>query len=246
MLYPSYYLFESSLPHRFTNNTTSSCISFYLLMHGWIFTSPVFVQSLSHVWLFLTPWTAALQAPLSSRSLLKFMSIESVMPSISSSVAPFSFCLQSCPALGSFPMSQLFTSGGQSIGASSSVPSNEYSGLISFKIDWFDLLAVQGILKHSFPHHNLKVSVLQYSAFFMVQLSHPYMTTGKTIVLTIQTFLGEVMPLLFNTLPSFVIPFLPRSKHLLISWLQSSSTVILEPEKIKSITASTFSPSIYH
>ena len=125
-------------------------------------------------------------------------------------------------------------------------PSNEQSGLISFRIDWFDVLVVQGILKNLLQDHNLKASVLWCSAFFMVQLLHPYMTTGKTIVLTIWTFVGKVMSLLFNTLPRFVITFLPRSKHLLISWLQSLSTVILDPKKIKSVTVCTFLPSICH
>ena len=123
-------------------------------------------------------------------------------------------------------------------------PSNEYSGLISFRMNWFDLAAVQGTLKSLFQHHSLKALVLQCSAFFMVQLSHPYMTTGKTIVLIIQIFISKMMSLLPNTLSRFVIAFLPRSKHLLISWLQSLSTVILEPPKIKSVTISTFSPSI--
>ena len=109
-------------------------------------------------------------------------------------------------------------------------PSNKYSGLISFSIDWFDLLAVQGTL---LQQHSLKTSILQHSAFFMAQLSHPYMTTGKTIVLTIWTFVGKVMPLLFNMLPRFVIALLPRSKCLLISWLWSLSVVILEPKKRK-------------
>ena len=113
-------------------------------------------------------------------------------------------------------------------------PSNGYSGLISFKIDWFDLLAVQGSI---LQHHSLKASVLRYSAFFMVQLSHPYMTTGKTIALTRQTFVGKVIFLLFNTLSRFVIAILPRTKHLLILWLQSPSALILEPRKIKSATA---------
>ena len=117
-------------------------------------------------------------------------------------------------------------------------------GLISFRVDWFDLLAVQGILKSLLQHHSLKASILWCSAFFMVQLSHPYMTTEKTIALTIQTFVGKVMSLFFNMLPRFVIAFLPRSKHLLILWLQSLSTVILEYKKIKSITVSTFSPSV--
>ena len=108
-------------------------------------------------------------------------------------------------------------------------PSSEYSGLISFRIDWFDLLAVQGTLNSLLQHHSLKASVLQCSAFFMVQLSHPYMTTGKTIPLTRWTFVGRVISLLFSMLSRFVIAFLPRSKHLLVSWLQSLSAVILEP-----------------
>ena len=125
-------------------------------------------------------------------------------------------------------------------------PSNEYSGLISFRIDWFDVFAVQGILKNLLQDHNLKGSVLWCSAFFMVQLLHPYMTTGKTIVLAIWTFVGKVMSLLFNMLSRFVITFLPRSKNLLISWLQSLSTVILEPKKRKSVTVCTFFPSVCH
>ena len=125
-------------------------------------------------------------------------------------------------------------------------PSNDYSGLISFRIDWLDLLAVQGTLKSLLQHQSSKVSILQCSAFFMVQLSHPYMTTGKSIPLTIQTFFGKVMSLLFNILPRFVIAFLPRSKRRLISWRQSPSAVILEPKKIKSVTASIVSPSIWH
>ena len=123
-------------------------------------------------------------------------------------------------------------------------PSNEYSGLISSRIDWFDLLAVRGILKSLFQHHSSKASILQHLAFFMVQLSHPYATTGKTKAWTIWTFVSKMMPLLFNMLSRLVITFLPRSKCLLISWLQSPSTVILEPKKIKSVTASTFSPSV--
>ena len=114
-------------------------------------------------------------------------------------------------------------------------PSNEYSGLISFRMDWLDLLAVQGTLKSLFQHHSSKASILQCSAFFTVQLSHPYMITGKTIALTRQTFVGKVMSLLFNILSRLVITFLPRSKHLLISCLQSPSAVILEPPKIKSL-----------
>ena len=119
-------------------------------------------------------------------------------------------------------------------------PSNEYSGLISFRTDWLDLLAVQGILKSFLQHHSSKASILWRSAFFIVQLSHLYMTTGKTIALTRWTFVGKVMSLLFNMLSRFVITFLPRSKHLLISWLQSPSAVILEPQKIKSVTVSPF------
>ena len=123
-------------------------------------------------------------------------------------------------------------------------PSNDYSGLISFRIDWFDLLAVQGTLKSLLQHHTSIASILWHSAFFTVQLSHPYMTTGKTIALTRLTIAGKVMPLLLNMLSRLVITFLPVSKRLLISWLQSPSVVILEPLKIKSDTVSTVSPSI--
>ena len=125
-------------------------------------------------------------------------------------------------------------------------PSNVYSELISLRMDWLDLLAVQGTLKSLLQHHCSKASVLQHSAFFMVQLSHPYMTSGKTIALTRQTLVGKVMSLLFNMLFRLVIAFLPRSKSLLISWLQSPSAVILESKKIKSDTVSTVSPSICH
>ena len=122
--------------------------------------------------------------------------------------------------------------------------SNEYSGLISFRMDWLDLLAVQGTLKSLLQHHSSKASVLWCSAFFMVQLSHPYKATGKTIAFTRWTFVGKVMSLLFNILSSLVIAFLPRSKHLLMSWLQSPSAVILEPKEIKSVIVSIVSPSI--
>ena len=125
-------------------------------------------------------------------------------------------------------------------------PCNEHPGLISFRMDWLNLLAVQGTLKSLLQHHSSKASILQRSGFFIVQLSHPYMTTGKTIALTRQTFVGKVMSLLFNMLSRLVINFLPRSKHVLISWLQSPSAVILEPRKIKSATVSTVSPSIWH
>ena len=125
-------------------------------------------------------------------------------------------------------------------------PSNEYSGLISFRMDWLDLLAVQGTLKSLLQHHSSKASIVRCSAFLIVQLSHPYMTTGKTIALTRWTFVGKVMSLFFNMLSRLVKTFLPRSKHLLISWLQSPSAVNLEPPKIKSVSVSTVSPSIRH
>ena len=125
-------------------------------------------------------------------------------------------------------------------------PSSEYSGFVSVRIDWFDLLAVQGTLKSLLQHHSLKASILQCSTFFMVQLSHPYMTTGKTIALTIQIFVSKIMSLLFNMLSGIVIVFFPRRKCLLISWLQSLSTVNLEPKKIKSGSVSTFPPFICH
>ena len=135
-------------------------------------------------------------------------------------------------------MTQLFASGGQSIGVFSLniSPSNEHPGLISFRMDWFDLLAVQETLKSLLQHHSSKALIPWCSAFFIVQLSHPYMTTGKTIALTRWTFVDKVMSLLFNMLSRLVITFLPRSKRLLISWLQSSSAVILEAKKIKSAT----------
>ena len=125
-------------------------------------------------------------------------------------------------------------------------PSSEHPGLISFSMDWLDLLAIQGTLKSLLQHHSSKTSILPHSAFFTIQISHPYMTTGKTIALTRQTVVGKVMSLLFNMLSRLIITFLPRSKRLLISWLQSSSAVILEPRKIKSATVSTVSPSICH
>ena len=144
-------------------------------------------------------------------------------------------------------MSQFFASEGQSIGASASasvLPMNIQDGF--FRIHWFDLLALQGTLKSLLQHHSSKASILQLSAFFIVQLSYPYMKAGKTIALTRWTFVGKVMSLLFNMLSRFVIAFLPRSKRLLISWLRSPSAVILEPKKIKSVTVSIVSPSICH
>ena len=180
---------------------------------------------LSCLQLFVSPWTAARQASLSitnSQSLLKLMSIESVMPSNhSSSVVPFCSCLQSFPASGSFPRSQLFDQVARVLELQlQHSPSNEYSGLISFRMDWLDLLVVQGTLKSLLQHHSSKASILRCSAFFMVQLSHPYMTIGKIIALTRWTFVGKVMSLLFNMLSKIIIAILPRSKRLLISWLQ--------------------------
>ena len=195
----------------------------------------VVVQSLSRVQLFVTPWTAAHQASLSltvSWSLLKFTSIKLVilsnhlilclplllLPSIFCSIRVFSN--ESAlhirwPTYWSFSIN----------------PSNEYSGWISFRIDWIHYLAVQKTLKNLLQH-NSKASVFQLSAFFMVQLSHLYMDTGKNIALIIWTFVSKVIFLLFNTLSRFVIAFLPRGKHLLISWLQSPSAVMLQPKKI--------------
>ena len=136
-------------------------------------------------------------------------------------------------------MSQLFASWPKHWKFSFNIsPSNEHLGLVSFRMDWMDLLAVQGTLKSLLQHHSSKASILRHSVFFIVQLSHPYMTTGKTIALTRWTFVGKVMSLLFNMLSKLVITFPPRSKRLLISWLQSPSAVILEPPKIKSATVS--------
>ena len=196
------------------------------------------VQSLSHLWLFATPWTAAHQASLSitnSWNLFKLMSIESAMPS--------NHLILCCPLLllpSIFPSIRVFSK--ESVlhirwpkywSFSFSIsPSNEYSGLIFLRIDWFDLLEVQGILKSFLQHHSSKASIFQHSAFFVVQLSHPYMTTGKTIAFTRQIFVYNVS--VFNMLSRLVIAFLPRSKHLLTSWLQSPSAVTLESKKIKS------------
>ena len=206
------------------------------------------VQLLSYVGLFVMPWTAACQASLSitnSKSLLRFVSIEPVMPS--------NHLILCCPLLllpSIFPRIRVFSNWVSSWHQVAKVlefqfqqisPSSEYSGLISLRMDWLDLLAVQGTLKSLLQHHSSKASVLWHSAFFIVQISHPYITTGKTIALTGWTFVGEVMSLLFNMLSRLVITFLPRSKHLLTSWLQSSSAVILEPRKIKSFTVSIIS-----
>jgi len=153
---------------------------------------------------------------------------------ISFSVVPFSSCIQSFPASGSFQMSQFFTSGSQSIFQLQHQSFQWTLRTDLLRMDWFDFLAVQGTLKSLLQHHSSKASILRCSAFFTVQLSHPYVTTGKTIVLTRQTFVYKVMSLLFNMLSRLVIGFLPRSNCLLISWLQSPSAVILEPRKIKS------------
>ena len=161
---------------------------------------------------------------------------------LSSPSPPALSCLKSFPASGSFLMTRLFAPGDQKYWSFSfSIsPSNEYSGLISFRIDWFDPFAIRGIPKSLLKHHNSKASVLRCSAVFMVQLSHPYMTTGKTIALTTWTFFGKVMSLFFNILSRMVIAFLPRSKHLLMSCLQPPSAVILEPKKINYISVSLF------
>ena len=183
------------------------------------------------------------------QNLLKFMPIESVLPS-----NHLILCRPPLLPPAIFPSIRVFSKESAlrirwpkywSFSFNIS-PSNEYSGLISFKMNWLDLLAVQGTLKSLLQHHSSKASILRHSAFFMVQLSHPYMPTGKAIALTRQTFVGKVMSLLFNMLSRLVITFLPRSKHHLISWLQSPSAVILEPRKIKSATVSTVSPSICH
>ena len=197
-------------------------------------------------------WTAVCRACLSittSRNLLKLMSIKLVMLSnhllfhsprlLLPSILPRIRVFSSESALHiRWPKDWSFSF--------SICPSNEYSGMISLRIDWLDLLAVQGTLKSLLQHYSSKASVLWHLAFFMVKLSHPYMTTGITIALTRQTFVGKVMSLLFNMLSRLVITFLPRSKRLLISCLQSPSAVILEPKKIQSVTVSTVSPSICH
>ena len=165
---------------------------------------------------------------------------------ISPSGIPFSSCLQSLPASGSFHESVLHIRWPKYWSFNFSIsPSNEYSGLVSSRIDWFDLLADQGALKSLPQRYNWKASVLQCSAFFMVQLSHPYMTTEKTIALTRQTLVGKMISLLFNMLSRIVIAFLPR-RNLLILWLQSLSSVILEPKKIKSISVYILYSSICH
>ena len=206
-------------------------------------------------WVFVTPWIAALQGFLSitnAQSLLKLMFIKSVMPSNHLILCHPLLLLPSI-----FPSIRVFSNESAllirwpkywSFSFSISL-SNEYSGLISFRIGWLDLLEVhglQGSLKGLLQHHSSKASLLQHSAFFMVQLSYPFMTTGKPIALTRLIFVGKEISLLFNMLSSLVIAILPRSKHYLISWLQKPSAVILEPKKIKSVTVSIVPSSICH
>ena len=193
---------------------------------------PSSVHSLSCVQVFAAPWTAACQASLfitNSRSLFKLMCIKSVMPSNHLILCCSLLLLSSIfPSIRVFPNESILHIRWPKYWSFSFniSPSNEYSGLISFRMDWLDLLAVQGTLKSLLQNHSSKALILWCLAFFIVQLSHPYMTTGKTITLTRQTFLGKVMSLLFNMLSRLVIAFLSRSKHLLISWLQSPSTLI--------------------
>ena len=210
------------------------------------------VQLLSRVRLFATPWIAARQASLSitnSRSSLRLMFLESVMPSGHLILCRPLLLLSPVP-----PSIRVFSNESTlrmkwptywSFSFSIS-PSKEHPGLISFRMDWLDLFAVQGTLKSLLQHHSSKASILQRSAFFTVQLSHPYITTGKTIALTRWTFTGKVISLLFNMLSRLVITFLPRNKCLLIPWLQSPFAWFWSPPKIKSDTVSTVSPSICH
>ena len=193
--------------------------------------------------------TPGLPVITNSWSSLKLMSIESVMPSSHLILCrPFLLLPQIPPSIRLLSNeSTLHMTWPKYLSFSFSIiPSKEIPGLISFRMDWLDLLAVQGILESLLQHHSSKASFLWHSAFFTVQLSHLHMTTGKTIVFTRRTFVGKVMSLLFNMLSRSVITFLPRSKRLLISWLHSPSVVILEPIKIKSDTVSTVSPSISH
>ena len=214
-----------------------------------IFRIVAVVQSPSCVRLFVPSWSAASQASLSltiSQSVPKFMCIESVMPSNS--------LILCCPLL--LPPSIFSNIRGFSSESALPIrwpkywsfsfnisPSNEYPRSISFWIDWFDLLAAQETHKSLLQHHSAKASILWHSVFFIVQLSHLYMTIGKTIALTLRTFVSKAISLLCNTLSRSVIAFLPRSNHLVISWLQSPSAVILEPKRRKFVTASTFFPS---
>ena len=204
----------------------------------------------SHVQLFATPWTAAFQASLpitNSQSVLKLMSFESVMPSNHLILCrPLLLLPSIIPRIRVFSSESVLHIRWPEYWSFNFSISLSDSGLISFSTDWFDLLAVQGTLKSLLQHHSSKASVFQHSAFFIGQLSHPYMTTRKTIALTKWNFAGKVMFLLFSMLSRLVITFLPRSKCLLNSWLQSPSSVILEPPKITSLSVSNVSPSICH
>ena len=202
------------------------------------------VQSLSRVRLFVTWWIEACQASLSitnSRSSLKLMSIKSVMPCSHLIIChPFLLLPPIPPSIRVFSNESILRMRWPKYWSFSFsiIPSKEIPGLISFRMDWLEFLAVQGTLKSLLQHHSSKASILLCWAFFTVQLSHPYMTTGKTIALTRRTFVGKVMSLLLNMLSRFIITFIPKSKRLLISWLQSPSAVISEPRKIKSATVS--------
>ena len=210
------------------------------------------VQSLSCVWLFAAPWNTACQASLTITnpwSLPKFMCIKLVMPSSHLILCrPLLFLPPIPPSIRVFSSeSTLHMRWPKYWSFSFSISlSNEHQGLVSFRMEWLDLLAAQGTLKSLLQHHSSKALILQCSTFFTVQLSHPYMTTGKIIALTRRTFVSRVMSLLYNMLSRLVITFLPRSKCLLISWLWSPSAVILESKKIKSDTVYTVSPSISH
>ena len=251
----NHFVFPSAMSEHFCCPTTSPTFSIVSVLdfdHSNRCVQLSSVQSLSRVWLFATPWIAARQASLyitNSHSSLKLMSIESVMPSSHLILCrPRLLLPQIPPSIRVFSNeSTLHMRRSKYWSFSFSIiPSNEHPGLISFRMDWLDLLAVQGTLKSLLQHHSSKASILWRSAFFIVQLWHPYMTIGKTIALTRRTFVGKVMFLLFNMLSRLVITLLQRSKCLLISWLQSPSAVILEPRKIKSDTVSTVSPSISH
>ena len=204
---------------------------------------------LSHVQLFVTPWTAACQdlcpSPIPRAYSNSCPLSQWCHPTISSSVVPFSSWLQSFPEAGSFPMIRLFSPKWLSFHFSIS-SSNEYSWMISFRIELVWSPCCPRDSQNLLQHHSSKASILWHPAFFMVQLSHLYMTAGKTIALTMQTFFGKALSLLFNMLSKFVIALLPKSKHLLISWQQPPSAMILQPRKTKSVTISIVSPSICH
>ena len=237
---------------REINLTNPTSVSLRVLHKGqqavWVTYSVQLGQLLSHVQ-HCIPMDCSTPGFTTSQGLLTLISIQPMMPS--------SHLILCCPLLflpSIFPRIRIFSN--ESVFcirwpnywlfSLSISPSNDYAGLISFRMDWLDLLAVQGTLKNLLQHHSSKLSNLQLLAFFMVQLSHPYVTTGKTIAQSRWTFVGKVMSLLFNMLSRLVIAFLPRSKHLLISWLQSPSAVILETRKIKSVTVSIVSPSVCH